>query len=65
MGASEWIWVIIVIAVIFGASRLPSIGRNVGVGIKEFKRGIADASRDDGDAKTKPAPSGEDRGTTA
>jgi sec-independent protein translocase protein TatA len=59
----EWVWVIIVVAVIFGASRLPSIGRNVGVGIKEFKKGIADATKKDDEAK--PATSGEDRGTTA
>ena len=47
MPGPEWIWVVIVIAVIFGASRLPAMGRNVGLGIKEFKKGIADASNDD------------------
>jgi TatA/E family protein of Tat protein translocase len=38
---------VIVIAVIFGASRLPSMGRNVGLGIKEFKKGISEASKDE------------------
>jgi sec-independent protein translocase protein TatA len=42
----EWIWVIVVIAVLFGASRLPAMGRNVGLGIKEFKKGITEASED-------------------
>ncbi len=53
---TEWIWVIIVIAIIFGASRLPLLGRNVGVGIKEFKKGIAEGGKDD--AKEQPGTSG-------
>ena len=43
----EWIWVIVVIAVLFGASRLPAMGRNVGLGIKEFKKGITEATQND------------------
>ena len=38
--AFEWIWVILVIVVIFGAARLPQVGRNLGRGIKEFKEGV-------------------------
>jgi sec-independent protein translocase protein TatA len=47
MPGPEWIWVVIVVAVIFGASRLPAMGRNVGIGIKEFKKGISEAGKDD------------------
>jgi sec-independent protein translocase protein TatA len=68
MPGPEWIWVIVVIVVLFGASRLPIMGRNVGLGIKEFKKGIAEGARgdqpkaDDG----KPAAADErDRGPTA
>jgi len=50
---SEWIIVILVVAVIFGASRLPLLGRNLGQGIKEFKKGINDA-RDDKRGKGQP-----------
>ena len=68
-GPSEWIWIIVVIALIFGASRLPAIGRNFGVGIKEFKKGIADASRGDDKSQTKseakPSSGNEERGTSA
>ena len=42
MPGPEWIWVILVIVVLFGASRLPIMGRNVGLGIKEFKKGLAE-----------------------
>jgi sec-independent protein translocase protein TatA len=69
MPGPEWIWVVVVIAVIFGASRLPSMGRNVGLGIKEFKRGIADASKDDDEqreARKSAGPGGtEERGPSA
>jgi sec-independent protein translocase protein TatA len=43
----EWLIVLLVVALLFGASRLPTIARNLGLGIKEFKRGIAEAGRDD------------------
>lgn len=73
MPGPEWIWVIIAIVVLFGASRLPAMGRNVGLGIKEFKKGVTEASKD-GDAKEvrgaqdatgQPSPADErERGTT-
>ena len=44
---AEWIWVVVVIALIFGASRLPLLGKNLGQGIKEFKKGVKEAGRDD------------------
>ena len=65
MPGPEWIWVIIAIVVLFGASRLPAMGRNVGLGIKEFKKGVTEASRDDKDEPGKPAAADErERGTT-
>ena len=66
-GGPEWIWVILVIVVLFGASRLPIMGRNVGLGIKEFKKGLAEGSRNDPkDEASKPTSTDErDRGTTA
>ena len=68
MPGPEWIWVILVIVVLFGASRLPVMGRNVGLGIKEFKKGIGEATRDGkdkGEADRSPEPDERDRGPTA
>jgi sec-independent protein translocase protein TatA len=69
MPGPEWIWVIVVVVVLFGASRLPSMGRNVGLGIKEFKKGVTEGARGDGKPESqdgKPAAADErDRGTTA
>ena len=65
MPGPEWIWVIIAIVVLFGASRLPAMGRNVGLGIKEFKKGVSEASRDDKGESGKPASTDErERGST-
>jgi sec-independent protein translocase protein TatA len=66
MPGPEWIWVIVVVVVLFGASRLPAMGRNVGLGIKEFKKGVTEGSRaEDKDEPGKPASAEErERGTT-
>jgi sec-independent protein translocase protein TatA len=67
-GGPELIIVLIVIVVLFGASRLPAMGRNLGVGIKEFKKGIGEATRDGKDKGETDKPSEadkRDRGPTA
>jgi sec-independent protein translocase protein TatA len=65
MPGPEWIWVIVVIVVLFGASRLPAMGRNVGLGIKEFKKGIAEGSRDDKRDEAKPTGEERERGSAS
>ena len=62
MPGPEWIWVIIAIVVLFGASRLPAMGRNVGLGIKEFKKGVTESSRDDKDEPGGRPSSADERG---
>lgn len=47
LGGQELLIIVIVLALIFGASRLPLLGRNVGQGIKEFKKGVREAKDDD------------------
>jgi TatA/E family protein of Tat protein translocase len=42
----KWLLVILVIAIVLGASRLPSLGRNLGQGISELRKGIVDATGD-------------------
>ena len=44
---NEWIIVgIVAIAVIFGATKLPEIARNLGRSSNEFKRGLKEGSED-------------------
>ena len=43
----KYLIVILVLAILFGASRLPMLGRNFGQGIREFKKGIAQSTQDE------------------
>jgi sec-independent protein translocase protein TatA len=38
LGMQELIIIAVIIAVLFGIKRLPSIGRDLGAGIREFKK---------------------------
>ncbi|HYN20302.1 MAG TPA: twin-arginine translocase TatA/TatE family subunit [Thermoanaerobaculia bacterium] len=40
LGFSELIVVFLIIIVLFGATRLPQIGRGLGEGIRNFKKGL-------------------------
>ena len=58
------IWhILILVAVLvlmFGAKRIPEIGASIGKGIKEFKRGLKDETKDhdEGSDASLPPPSG-------
>lgn len=52
IGLGEVILILVVALIIFGAGRLPEIGRALGKGIKEFKKEIKDINDED-DVKKK------------
>lgn len=43
IGLPEMLIILVIIILIFGASRLPEIGKGVGQGIKNFKSSVKDA----------------------
>jgi sec-independent protein translocase protein TatA len=43
IGLPEMLIILVIIVLIFGASRLPEIGRGIGQGIKNFKASVKDA----------------------
>ena len=43
IGLPEMLIILVIIMLIFGASRLPEIGKGIGQGIKNFKSGVKDA----------------------
>jgi sec-independent protein translocase protein TatA len=47
LGAPELIIIALVILLLFGATRLPKLGRSMGQSIKGFKDGLNDGSEDD------------------
>ncbi len=53
MGPWQIVIIAVVILVLFGASRLGDIGKGLGEGIKNFKKGITDDGSDSADADKK------------
>ncbi len=46
LGIPELVIILFIIVLIFGASRLPEIGRGIGKGIKNFKEATKDGTSD-------------------
>jgi sec-independent protein translocase protein TatA len=42
LGPQELFWLFLIVLFVFGAKRIPEIGRSIGKGISEFKRGMKD-----------------------
>jgi len=47
LGTPELIIIAVVLVLLFGARRIPELGKSVGEGIRNFKKGLAAADRDD------------------
>lgn len=54
LGVPELLLILVIVIVIFGASRLPQLGRGLGEGISNFRDGLAKGNKDD---KTLPKSS--------
>lgn len=44
---SEWIIILVVVLLLFGARKLPELARSLGASAKEFRKGIADGAAED------------------
>lgn len=57
LGPGELVVIVLVIVLLFGAGRLAALGKGIGEGIREFKRGISGLAdpnpKAEGDAKEK------------
>lgn len=53
LGTSELIIILIIVVVIFGASRLPQLGKGLGEGIKNFKGALKSAQDDEAEKESK------------
>lgn len=47
LGFPELIVILVIVVVIFGASRLPQLGKGLGEGITNFRDGLSKGSKDD------------------
>jgi sec-independent protein translocase protein TatA len=56
MGAGEWVLVLLIILVVFGATKLPQLGDGLGRAIKNFKRAVSSANEIEVAAKKDEIP---------
>ena len=47
LGTTELIIILVIVLLIFGVGRVSKIGSELGTGIREFRKGIADTTEDD------------------
>lgn len=47
LGGPELLIILVVVLLLFGASKLPSLARSLGASAKEFKKGIEEGVPDD------------------
>jgi len=50
-GMGELVVIFLIVLVLFGAGKIPSIAKDIGSGIREFKKSIKDNQDDDKDKK--------------
>ena len=53
LGIQELVIIFVIIMVLFGAKKLPEMGKGLGRGIREFKRATERATEDEDDEPTK------------
>jgi len=53
IGPMEWLIIILVLVVLFGAKKIPELAKGLGQGIKEFKKAANAANEDEDTTKTK------------
>ena len=51
LGLPELLVILLIVILIFGANRLPGLGRGIGSSIKNFKEGMKDDKDDERDRK--------------
>jgi sec-independent protein translocase protein TatA len=49
LGTSELIIILILVLIIFGAGKLPQVGKSLGQGLRNFKDGMKDGEKDEND----------------
>jgi sec-independent protein translocase protein TatA len=56
IGPTELILILLIVIIIFGARKLPDLGRSIGEGIKNFKKSVNEAKDTDKDKTPKNPP---------
>jgi len=55
LGPWELLIILLIVLLLFGAKRVPEMGRSLGKGLREFKEGVTSPFSDDEEDREKPA----------
>jgi sec-independent protein translocase protein TatA len=55
LGLPELLIILVIVIVIFGAKKLPDLGKSLGEGIKNFKGSVSNKDKDNPDDKNAPS----------
>ncbi len=47
LGYQELLIILVIVLILFGANRLPELARSLGSSVKEFKKGVNEASKEE------------------
>lgn len=47
LGYQELLLILVIVLILFGAQRLPDLARSLGSSVKEFKKGVNEANKED------------------
>jgi sec-independent protein translocase protein TatA len=62
LGMPEWIPILIVVLLLFGAKKLPELARSMGSSVNEFKKGMSEGAKsDDKSADSSASASAKDK----
>jgi sec-independent protein translocase protein TatA len=53
LGYQELLIILVIVLILFGASRLPELARSLGSSVKEFKKGVNEVTKDETGAAAK------------
>ena len=53
LGYQELLVILVIVLILFGANRLPELAKSLGSSVKEFKKGVAEAEKEDNAAAAK------------
>ena len=53
IGYQELLIILVIVLILFGGSKLPELARSLGSSVKEFKKGVSEASKEDAAAAAK------------
>ena len=53
LGYQELLIILVIVLILFGANRLPELAKSLGSSVKEFKKGVNEATKDDTTAAAK------------